>query len=84
MTSQKVSYDSLTAFVSAILKSFGYSAEQAEITSWVLVEADARGVSSHGVARLDFYENNIKGGFADPKGGQPENPQRQAAPRASR
>jgi LDH2 family malate/lactate/ureidoglycolate dehydrogenase len=36
------------------------------VTAWALVEADARGVNSHGVGRLEFYESNIKSGFNIP------------------
>jgi LDH2 family malate/lactate/ureidoglycolate dehydrogenase len=72
MATKRVDYDKLTAFVHKVLVGLGYNDEQAEITSWTLVEADARGVASHGVGRLTFYENNIKGGFADPKNGMPE------------
>ena len=29
------------------------------MTAWALVEADARGVNSHGVGRLEFYETTL-------------------------
>ena len=62
----RVKYDVLKSFTAKVLEGLGYPADKAELTAWVLVEADARGVSSHGVGRLDFYEKNIKGGFAVP------------------
>ncbi|MBI5499659.1 MAG: Ldh family oxidoreductase [Deltaproteobacteria bacterium] len=62
----RVKYDELTEFTTKVLEGMGYPRENAELTAWVLVEADARGISSHGVGRLDFYEKNIKGGFAVP------------------
>lgn len=49
-----------------ILKSYGYPSYSAEIAAKVLVEADMRGIPSHGVARLGFYRRNIAGGFAIP------------------
>jgi L-2-hydroxycarboxylate dehydrogenase (NAD+) len=66
MGSKVVSYDNLTKYTSAILEKLGYPKEKADITAKVLVEADARGVASHGVSRLAFYHANIKGGFAIP------------------
>jgi L-2-hydroxycarboxylate dehydrogenase (NAD+) len=66
MIEAKVKYDVLTAYTKKILKKLGYPEKQADITAWVLVEADARGVNSHGVGRLEFYESNIKKGFNIP------------------
>ncbi len=63
-----VTYDALFRHTMEILeKGLGYPRPQAETTAWVLVEADARGVPSHGVARLQFYRQNVKGGFAFPE-----------------
>jgi LDH2 family malate/lactate/ureidoglycolate dehydrogenase len=59
-------YEALRATTIRILEKLGYPRSQAEITADVLVEADARGVPSHGVSRLEFYEKNIQGGFAVP------------------
>ncbi|MDR2394623.1 MAG: Ldh family oxidoreductase [Treponema sp.] len=50
---------------------YGYSPAEARITAEVLVEADARNIPSHGVSRLDFYWENLKGGFAKP-GAEPD------------
>ncbi len=66
MSAKTVQYDKLKNYTSQVLKGLGYPKKQADITAEVLVEADARGVPSHGVARLDFYEKNVKGGFATP------------------
>ncbi|MDJ0766313.1 MAG: Ldh family oxidoreductase [Myxococcota bacterium] len=66
MSGKIVSYEDLTAYVAKILAAFGYPLDRADITARVLVEADARGVASHGVARLSFYKKNIEGGFAVP------------------
>lgn len=68
----KISYKALVERVESILhKGYGYTAEEARLTAWVLAEADARGVPSHGVSRLKLYRSNIQGGFAKP-GAQPE------------
>jgi LDH2 family malate/lactate/ureidoglycolate dehydrogenase len=71
MKTARVKYEELTAYTVKILQKLGYPKEQADVTAWVLVEADARGVNSHGVGRLEFYESNIKNGFnlpaAEPK-----------------
>jgi L-2-hydroxycarboxylate dehydrogenase (NAD+) len=62
----KVSYNALLDYTATILEKFGYSSEQAVMTAKVLVEADARGVASHGVARLLFYESNIRDHYTFP------------------
>lgn len=59
-----VSYEALLSYTAKVLEHFGYSDEQARVTARVLVEADARGIPSHGVARLGFYESNLKTGAA--------------------
>ncbi len=66
MIEAKVKYDVLTAYTKKILMKMGYPEKQADVTAWALVEADARGVNSHGVGRLEFYESNIKNGFNIP------------------
>jgi L-2-hydroxycarboxylate dehydrogenase (NAD+) len=62
-----VAYEQLQAYTANVLKKLGYTDAEARVTAWVLVEADARGVPSHGVARLSFYERNIKEGAAHPQ-----------------
>ncbi len=62
-----IPYSALFAYTARILEKLGYSQEQAEVTSRILVEAEARGVASHGVARLSFYESNIRDGFTFPQ-----------------
>lgn len=67
MEERRFTYDELKSFTSSVLQSLGYPGDRADETARVLVEADARGVPSHGVARLKFYEHNLKGGFAVPE-----------------
>jgi LDH2 family malate/lactate/ureidoglycolate dehydrogenase len=60
-------YDDLLQLTRSILEGrLHYSAREALVTAKVLVEADARGIPSHGVSRLGFYRMNIDGGFAKP------------------
>jgi LDH2 family malate/lactate/ureidoglycolate dehydrogenase len=66
MKEGNISYQELSSFTQKTLEKLGYPKEQAEVTAWALVEADARGVPSHGVGRLPFYEGNIKSGFVFP------------------
>ena len=69
--SGKISFNDLTRLTSSILeKSFGYTREEADITALLLVEADARGIPSHGVSRLAFYRGNLDQGHCRP-GAQP-------------
>jgi len=66
-----IGYDKLRAYTETVLSKLGYSDKAAAITSRILVEADARGIPSHGVARISFYESNIKSGGTVPTG-EPE------------
>ncbi|MDR0485225.1 MAG: Ldh family oxidoreductase [Elusimicrobiota bacterium] len=64
---KKIQYSDLKKLVFDILtKGFGYSEKEADITSLVLAEADARNIPSHGVSRLFLYHNNLKQNFAKP------------------
>ncbi|RJQ62861.1 MAG: Ldh family oxidoreductase, partial [Desulfobacteraceae bacterium] len=49
------SYEKLRDFCRAVFLKIGCSEEQAATASDVLVTADARGVDSHGIARLSGY-----------------------------
>ncbi len=62
-----VKYEELLSYTKRILKKLGYPDKQADVTAWILAEADARGVNSHGVGRLEFYDSNIKSGFNFPE-----------------
>lgn len=69
---KNISYDHLIQLTESILtQGFGYNQAEAAITAKVLVEADARGIPSHGVSRLAFYRKNLDGNFAKP-GSEPE------------
>lgn len=69
MSRSAVSYEVLYDYmVEMFEKGLGYPAKAAEITAKVMVEADARGHASHGVARLQMYHGHIEKGFCDPNG----------------
>lgn len=54
-----ISYKDLISFSTEILMKVGCSKDEAEIAAIVLVEANLRGVKSHGVARLKRYVDDI-------------------------
>ena len=57
----------LKAFCAAVLQRLGVPADEAALVSDVLVEADLRGVESHGVLRLPMYVERIAAGGTNPK-----------------
>ncbi len=58
----RVKIDDLFDVVTNVFKKLGVPGEDAEIIADVLIAADRRGISSHGVARLRRYVNGIKQG----------------------
>ncbi|MDR3204550.1 MAG: Ldh family oxidoreductase, partial [Deltaproteobacteria bacterium] len=62
-----ISFDKLLELTETILiKGYGYNQKEANITALLLVEADARGIPSHGVSRLAFYQVNLDLGHCRP------------------
>jgi len=60
--------EAIRIYVSEILKKHGVPLEKAEVTSFVLVEADMRGIFSHGINSLDMLLlRSIMEGGTDPK-----------------
>lgn len=57
----------LIKIVRSILVSVGMSAEDSAIAADVLVETDARGVSSHGIVALPSYVRQMREGGSDPR-----------------
>ena len=55
-------YDELKSFCGDVFHTLGLSQEDAEAAADVLVEADARGIPSHGVGRLKRYVNGLQTG----------------------
>ncbi|WP_215845155.1 Ldh family oxidoreductase [Candidatus Pantoea bituminis] len=62
-----VSENQLTAFSTQILKNIGVPSNDAEIVVKNLIEADLRGVYSHGVVRFPIYVKRILDGGTNPK-----------------
>jgi len=64
-----VPVDSLKAFCRQVFETTDVSPEDAEVTADVLVQADLRGIDSHGVARLKRYVRGVQRGqmMARPK-----------------
>ena len=56
----------LRSFCSEALERLDVPAEAAQLTAKVLVEADLRGIDSHGVARLSRYVSGIQQGMMRP------------------
>jgi LDH2 family malate/lactate/ureidoglycolate dehydrogenase len=64
---KRVQADALRTFCTEALEKLGVSKADAEITGKVLVEADLRGIDSHGVARMSRYVSGIQQGMMKPK-----------------
>lgn len=56
----------LKSFCSDALEKLGVPSEDAQVTAKVLVEADLRGIDSHGVARMGRYVSGIQQGMMRP------------------
>lgn len=62
----RVNHHDAKTFAAALLTASGVSAKNAEITASGLVQADLRGVESHGILRLPSYLSRVRGGVLDP------------------
>ena len=59
--------EDLIDYTVKFMEKLGVPASDAEIVGDVLIEADLRGVSSHGLIRLSsYYGNRLKKGYMDP------------------
>jgi len=54
--------EALLAFCARVFEEMGVTGEDAHITADVLVQANLRGIDSHGVARLARYVNGLRNG----------------------
>lgn len=66
-SSELVAVDTLRSFCTEALERLGVQNEDAQIVAKVLVEADLRGIDSHGVARMSRYVSGIQQGMMRPK-----------------
>jgi len=64
---ERVGAETLRSFCAEALERLDVSNEDARITANVLVEADLRGIDSHGIARLSRYVSGIQHGMMRPK-----------------
>jgi L-2-hydroxycarboxylate dehydrogenase (NAD+) len=64
---ERIPADRLKSFCAEALEKLGVSKEDASIVADVLVEADLRGIDSHGVARMSRYVSGIQHGMMKPK-----------------
>jgi len=64
---KRISAEALAAFTAHILCACGVGDADAATVAAVLVASDVRGISSHGVARLDYYVAMIEAGTIDPR-----------------
>ncbi len=63
-----VPIDALLRFAEALLAKLGVPADDARLTSQLLIETDLRGIESHGIAHLvDFYVRRLQGAEINPK-----------------
>ena len=62
-TAPGIQADSLKDFCVRVFQKLGIPEEDARITADVLVEANLRGIDSHGVARLRRYVNGLRDGM---------------------
>lgn len=65
--SERVPADKLKSFCTEALERLEVPHEDAQTTANVLVEADLRGIDSHGVARMSRYVTGIQQGMMRPK-----------------
>jgi len=63
---QRVPVERMRAFTSGVMHAAGVPDDRAAVIADVLVEADARGVFSHGVTRVTPYTDEIRSGLVVP------------------
>lgn len=66
MEQVQIAYEELLELSVAVLKHNGFPEQKSRTAAEVLVEADARGIHSHGVVRLMRYIRERDGGFINP------------------
>ncbi len=63
----RIDVEPLKSFCAEALERLGVSAEDARVAADVLVQADLRGIDSHGMARLSRYVTGIQQGMMKPR-----------------
>lgn len=64
--SVRVPLEQLTELATSLLIAAGHTSEAARTIAVSLVDADARGIASHGVTRLPIYVERLRCGVVDP------------------
>ncbi|MBN1539438.1 MAG: Ldh family oxidoreductase [Candidatus Thermoplasmatota archaeon] len=68
MNEVRVPFGALELFITDVLERIGVPDEDARICADVILEADRRGIHSHGINRFKpFYYDRIRAGLLDPK-----------------
>jgi len=62
----RIPYDTITDTLSAILGSFGFTPERADLSARLFADSDRDGVSSHGLARFPRYVAALEDGVINP------------------
>ena len=65
--SQTIAYDTLLGRVSGIFAGLGLPAAHAQRVAECLVEADMRGVPTHGISRIPIYAKRLRLGLVNPR-----------------
>ena len=63
----KISAQAENDFLVAVFKNYQFTQEDSELLADTLVDADLRGISSHGIQRLAWYTNMIKEHIIEPQ-----------------
>jgi LDH2 family malate/lactate/ureidoglycolate dehydrogenase len=64
-------YERLHTLITQLFGAWGFDAEDSTSLSTILLEADLRGIGTHGVQRLELYDRILREGYAVP-GAQPQ------------
>lgn len=63
---KRLPVETLQAFMTEVFTRIGVPAEEAAISSEVLIASDLKGIESHGIGRLKMYYDRIKAGIQNP------------------
>ena len=67
VTACRFSHEALRAFTSAVFRALDLPGDDARLTADGLIEANLRGLDSHGVARIPVYAERLRRGLVNPK-----------------
>ncbi|GGF39735.1 lactate dehydrogenase [Aliidongia dinghuensis] len=65
--SRMIAYDALQARVAGIFAGLGLAADHAARVAECLIEADMRGVATHGISRIPIYARRLREGLVNPR-----------------